>query len=39
MPDRLGPWSTVCQRFRGWRNLGTSDQIFNRLHLRLNERA
>ncbi|HDS0960209.1 MULTISPECIES: IS5 family transposase [Pseudomonas] len=39
MPDRLGPWSTVYQRFRGWRNQGTFDQMLNRLHLRLNEQG
>ncbi|WP_414892466.1 IS5 family transposase [Pseudomonas serboccidentalis] len=37
MPDRFGPWSTVYQRFRGWRNQGTFDQMLKRLHLRLNE--
>lgn len=37
MPERFGPWSTVYQRFRGWRNQGTFDQMLKRLHLRLNE--
>ena len=31
MPDRFGPWSMVYQRFRGWRNQGTFDQMFKRL--------
>ncbi|MCP6695530.1 IS5 family transposase [Pseudomonas donghuensis] len=39
MPERFGPWSTVYQRFRGWRNLGTFDQMLKRLHLRLNEQG
>jgi transposase len=37
MPERFGPWSTVYQRFRVWRNQGTFDQMLIRLHLRLNE--
>lgn len=37
MPDRFGPQSTAYQRFRGWRNHGTFDQMLKRLHLRLNE--
>lgn len=39
MPDRFGPWSTVYQRFRGWRNQGTFDQMLKRLHLRLNQQG
>lgn len=39
MPERFGPWSTVYQRFRGWRNEGTFDQMLKRLHLRLNEQG
>lgn len=39
MPERLGPWSTVYQRFRGWRNQGTSNQMLKCLHLRLNEKG
>ncbi|MNE85940.1 hypothetical protein D3C80_1829910 [compost metagenome] len=35
----LWPWSTVYQRFRGWRNQGTFDQMLKRLHLRLNEQG
>ena len=37
MPERFGPWSTVYQRFRDWRNRGTFDQMLKRLHIRLNE--
>ncbi|WP_122259119.1 IS5 family transposase [Pseudomonas syringae] len=36
MPERF---STVYQRFRGWRNQGTFDQMLKRLHLRLNEQG
>jgi len=39
MPERFGPWSTVYQRFRGWRNQGTFVQMLKRLHLRLNEQG
>ena len=39
IPERFGPWSTVYQRFRGWRNKGTFDQMLKRLHLRLNEQG
>ena len=39
MPERFGPWSTVYQRFRGWRNQGTLEQMLKRLHLRLNEQG
>jgi len=39
MPEEFGPWSTVYQRFRDWRNRGTFDQMLKRLHLRLNERG
>ena len=39
MPDRFGPWSTVYQRLRGWRNQGTFDQMLKRLQLRLNEKG
>lgn len=27
MPERFGPWSTVYQRFRDWRNCGAFDQM------------
>jgi len=39
MPERFGPWSTVYQRFRGWRNQGTFEQMLECLHLRLNEQG
>lgn len=39
MPERFGPWSTVYQRFRDWRNSGTFDQVLKRLHVRLNEQG
>lgn len=39
MPERFGPWSTLYQRFRGWRNQGTFDQMLKCLHLRLNEQG
>jgi transposase len=39
MPERFGPWSTVYQRFRGWRNRGTLDQMLKRLHLKRNEQG
>lgn len=37
LPERFGPCSTVCQRFRDWRDDGTFDQILERLHIRLNQ--
>ncbi|MNJ32327.1 hypothetical protein D3C77_269900 [compost metagenome] len=39
MPERFGPWSTVYQRFRDWRNRGTFNLMLKRLHIRLNERG
>ena len=39
MPERFGPWSTVYQRFRDWRNRGTFEQVLKRLHIRLNEQG
>jgi len=39
MPERFGPWSTVYQRFRTWRNQGTFDQMLRRLHLKLNDQG
>ena len=39
MPERFGPWSTVYQRFRDWRNRGTFDQMLMRLRIRLNEQG
>lgn len=37
LPERFGPWSTVYQRFRDWRDGGTFDRILERLHIRLNQ--
>ncbi|MQU04023.1 IS5 family transposase, partial [Pseudomonas sp. FSL R10-2245] len=39
MPERFGPWSTIYQRFRGWRDCGAFDQMLKRLHIRLNEQG
>jgi transposase len=39
MPERFGPWSTVYQRFRDWRNRGVFYQLLKRLHIRLNEQG
>lgn len=39
MPERFGPWSTVYQRFRDWRNRGTFEQMLKRLHIKLNEQG
>lgn len=39
MPERFGPWSTVYQRFRDWRNRGAFDQMLKRLHIKLNEQG
>jgi transposase len=39
MPERFGPWSTVYQRFRDWRNHGTFDLMLKRLHIKLNEQG
>lgn len=39
MPSCFGPWSTVYQRFRDWRNRGTFDQMLRRLHVKLNDQG
>ena len=39
MPERFGPWLTVYQRFRDWRNRGAFDQMLKRLHIKLNEQG
>lgn len=31
LPERYGPWSTVYDRFRCWRNSGLFDRILNKL--------
>jgi len=36
LPERFGPWTTVYQRFRDWRDDGTFDKIFQRLQFLLN---
>lgn len=36
MPERFGPWSTVYQRFRDWRNQGIFNKMLTRLHHKLN---
>jgi transposase len=37
-PSRAyGPWKTVCQRFKQWRDNGTFEQVLQHLHLRLRE--
>lgn len=36
LSERFGPWSTVYQRFRDWRDDGMFDRILERLHIRLN---
>lgn len=37
LPQRFGPWKTVYQRFRQWRDNGTFEQVLRHLHLRLRE--
>ncbi|CRM46733.1 transposase [Pseudomonas sp. SJZ103] len=37
LPERFGPWKTVYQRFRQWRDNGTFEQVLRHLHLRLCE--
>ena len=37
LPERYGPWKTVYQRFRQWRDDVTFDQVLARLHLRLRQ--
>lgn len=36
MPEQFGPWSTVYQRFRDWRNQGTFKKMLKRLRVKLN---
>ncbi|GAB3377427.1 hypothetical protein GCM10027514_14790 [Azotobacter armeniacus] len=38
LPERYGPWKTVYQRFRQWRDGGTFEQVLRHLHLRLRGR-
>ena len=37
MPERYGPWQTVYDRFRAWRDDGTFDKVLERLQIELNE--
>lgn len=37
LPERFGPWKTVYQRFRQWRDNGTFEQVLRHLHLRLRQ--
>ncbi|GAB2715040.1 hypothetical protein GCM10027172_07430 [Halomonas garicola] len=37
VPERYGPWTTVYERFRRWRDDGTFDAVLERLHLQLRE--
>lgn len=37
LPERFGPWSTVYQRLRDWRDDGTFTKVLDRLHIRLRE--
>ncbi len=39
MPERSGPWSTLYQRFRDWRNRGAFNLMLKRLHIRLSEQG
>ena len=35
LPERYGPWSTVHDRFRKWRDDGTFEEVLSRLQLKL----
>ncbi|TBW32784.1 transposase [Azotobacter chroococcum] len=37
LSERYGPWKTVNQRFRQWRDDGAFEQALRHLHLRLRE--
>ncbi|CAN5403240.1 hypothetical protein BH11ARM2_BH11ARM2_26410 [soil metagenome] len=37
LPERYGPWQTVCSRFRRWSREGLFEEILRRLRLRLAE--
>lgn len=37
LPECYGPWKTVYQRFRHWRDNGTFERILARLHLKLRQ--
>jgi len=37
LPERLGPWQTIYDHFRTWRNSGVYDRILKALHIRLDQ--
>jgi transposase len=37
LPDKYGPWQTVYDRFRKWRQLGVFERILKKLRLRLQQ--
>jgi transposase len=37
LPERLGPWQTVCDYYSHWRDSGIFDRILEALHIRLDE--
>ncbi|WP_431194275.1 IS5 family transposase, partial [Pseudomonas viridiflava] len=39
LPERFGPWKTVYQRFRQWRDNGAFEQVLRHLHFRLRQDA
>lgn len=36
LPERFGPWQTVYDYFRNWRNAGVFDQVLRALQIRLD---
>jgi transposase len=36
IPERYGPWQTIYERFRRWRDDGLFDRMLERLRLRLD---
>jgi transposase len=39
LPERFGPWQTVYDHFRTWRNAGVYDRILKALHIRLDQQG
>lgn len=39
LPERYGPWQTVYDRYRTFRDHGTLDRILERLHICLNDKG
>lgn len=39
LPERYGPWQTVYDHFRNWRNNGLFDKILEALHIRLDSQG